>query len=179
MKEKDKDEPRTQLIKDLITDINESNKHGNNEFIVAGDFNEDPRDHVMLACGLENVFETIHSTLPSTKNNSGSIDHILVSKGIKHTIIRAGLVLKEIGFNTSDHQALFVDFMPNVLETKNIPLQPANTRKLRMHNAPKVEWCILKILKRAGDHNIHKRLKNSNKISTLMALEILNRKNWN
>lgn len=112
----------------------------------------------MLVCGLENVFELMHIDLPSTRNNTRSIDYILVSPGIKHTISQAGLVPKEIGFNTPDHQALFVDFHPKVLETKNIPLQPAITRKLRIHNATKVEWYILKVLERAGDHNIITRL---------------------
>ena len=165
IKEKDKSDPRTQLIKDLIADIQASNNNGNNEFILAGDFNEDPSDNeddgintLMLSCGLENVFDHLHNALPSTRNNTRSIDHILVSQGIKHTIVKAGLVPKEIGFNTSDHQAIFVDFLPSVLETKNIPLQPPSTRKLRLHNAPKVEWYILKVLERAGDQNIMKRL---------------------
>ena len=125
LKEDEVSDPRSQLIKDLIADIQASNKDDNTEFILAGDFNEDPRDNeddgintLMLSCGLENVFDHLHNSLPSTRNNTRSIDHILVSEGIKHTIVKAGLVPKEVGFNTSDHQALFVNFLPNVLETK-------------------------------------------------------------
>ena len=65
---------------------------------------------------------------------------------------------KNIGFSNSDHQGLFIDFQPNVLDTKNIPLQLPSLRKLRLHNAPKVEWYILQVLERAYSHNIANRL---------------------
>ena len=130
-----------------------------------GDFNEDPRDNeedgmhmLMEACNLINVCEEFHQSLPSTRNNSRSIDHILVTPGILPTIRRAGLLPKDTGFSNSDHQGLFIDLTPNVLQTKNIPLQPPSLRKLRLHNAPKVEWYILQVLERAHSHNISKRL---------------------
>lgn len=45
LKEKGKQELRSQLIQDLIADSPSSNKQGNNEVILAGDYNEDPRDN--------------------------------------------------------------------------------------------------------------------------------------
>ena len=43
-KEKDKEEPRYQLILDLIKDIQDSQQHQHTEVTILGDFNEDPRD---------------------------------------------------------------------------------------------------------------------------------------
>ena len=47
--------------------------------------------------------------MPSTRNNNRAIDHILVTEGILPHIRSVGLVPKEIGFSTSDHQAIFLD----------------------------------------------------------------------
>lgn len=138
---------------------------GTTGIILAGDFNEDPRDDelnginkLMNACELSNIFETMYGTLPSTRNNNRSIDHILISTNLIPKVTKAGLVPKDIGFCTSDHQALFVDFNPGILETRNVPLQPANMRKLRFNNAPKVEWYAVKALERAHSQNIQDRL---------------------
>ena len=162
---KEKHEPRTQLICDLIDDIQTSKRMGTTGVIIAGDFNEDPRDNepdgihkLMAACDLSNIFETMYDVLPSTRNNSRSIDHMLISTHLLPKVTKVGLVPKDIGFCTSDHQALFVDFHPGILDTKNIPLQPANMRKLRFTNAPKVEWYELKVLEQAHAHNIQDRL---------------------
>ena len=165
-KEKDKEEPRHQLILDLIKDIKNSQAFQHIEIIIMGDFNEDPGDNedngihmLMQTCGLLNVCEELYETLPSTRNNDRAIDHILATPGVFPTIRSAGLVQKEVGFSTSDHQALYIDLDPKVLDTKNIPLQPTSQRKLRTHNAPLVEWYIIKVLERADSHNITTRLK--------------------
>ena len=104
------------------------------------------------------MFEERHSLLLSTRNNNRSIDHILVTPGILKTIKKAGLVPQAIGFSTSDHCGLFLDVSPSILETNTTPLQPPSHRKLRLHNAPKVEWYILQVLEKADDQNITKRL---------------------
>ena len=93
----------------------------------------------MTSYNLINVCEQYFETLPPSRNNNQAIDHMLVTSGILPHIKSAGLVPKEIEFSTSDHQTLFLDLHPKVLGTKNIPLQPASTRKLKIHNAPKVE----------------------------------------
>ena len=81
----------------------------------------------MTACNLINVCQHRYDTLPSTRNNTRSIYHILASPGISPKTGAAGLVPKEIGFNTSHHQALYFDLHPKVLDTKNIPLQSPST----------------------------------------------------
>ena len=76
------DDPRSQLIVDLIKDITQTN--GNKyEIIVLGNFNEDPRDletngieKLMNECNLTNIFQYVSQELPSTRSNSRSIDHI-------------------------------------------------------------------------------------------------------
>ena len=108
----------------------------------------------MAACNLTNVCQQRYDTLPSTRNNDRSIDHILASPDIFPHIRAAGLVPKDIGFSTSDHQDLFLDLHPKVLDTKNILFQPPPTRKLRISNAPKVEWYTLQVLEKVDDHNI-------------------------
>ena len=165
--EKDKTEPRSKLIKDLVQDIQNEKQMGTTGIIIAGNFNEDPRDneelglnHLMDACNLTNVFESLYDILPSTRNNTRSIDHVLISTHLISKVSKAGIVPKDIGFCKSDHQALFVDIHPSILDTKNIPLLPTSQRKLRFGNAPKVEWYNLKVLERAHDHNIQKRVHN-------------------
>ena len=164
-KEKDKENPRYQLIRD----IRSSQEQQHTEIIILGDFNEDPRDGeenglatLMTACNLLNVCQQRYDTLPSTRNNERSIDHILASPGIFSHIRAAGVVPKDIGFSMSDHQALFLDLHPTVLDTQNIPLQPPSTRKLRIHNAPMVEWYILQVLEKAEDQNISNRIRQLN-----------------
>ena len=109
-----------------------------------------------------NVMNSRYDTLSSTRNNARSIDHILASPGIFSHIRAAGVVPKDIGFSMSDHQALFLDLHPTVLDTKNIPLQPPSTRKLRIHNAPMVKWYILQVLEKAEDQNISNRIRQLN-----------------
>jgi len=124
-KEKDKENPRKQLILDLIGDIKANNKNNTTEVILLGDFNEDPRDNeddglhmLMGTCNLINVFEERFQTLPSTRNNERAIDHILVTPGILRSVRTAGLIPKDIGFSNSDHQGIFIDLKPSVLDTK-------------------------------------------------------------
>ena len=112
----------------------------------------------MGACNLINVFEERFQTLPSTRNNERAIDHILVTPGILRSVRTTGLIPKDIGFSNSDHQGIFIDLKPSVLDTKNISLQPSSMRKLKHHNAPKVELYILQVLERSHAHNIPKRL---------------------
>ena len=157
-------DPREQFIIDLINDM-KAKVGENNHIIIAGDFNEDMEDnepggiqHLMDECNLVNGFHMRYGTCPSTRYNNRAIDHILVSPAIQRKVTRAGVVPKEIGFSTSDHQALFMDFHPSTLDTRNIPMQPAPRRKLRMHDAPKVEWYIQQVLDKANNQNIHSRL---------------------
>ena len=158
-------DPRTQFITDLIHDI-KNTPGDHNHVIIAGDFNEDMEDnetggiqHLMDECDLVNAFYMRYGTCPSTRGNDRAIDHVLVSPAIQHKITRAGVIPKEIGFSTSDHCALFVDFSPSILDTRNIPMQPASRRKLRIQNAPKVEWYIQQVLEKAKNQNILSRLK--------------------
>ena len=161
---KPKAEPRKQLILDLVEDI-QKGIEGNAYPIVVGDLNEDSSDqeesglqHLLDECDLINAFDYRHGFIPSTRNNKRAIDHILVSRRLHHNITRAGIIPQEVGFSTSDHQGLFVDFKPEVLDTRNIPMLPPNFRKLRLSNALKVEWYIDKVLDKAKNQNIPNRL---------------------
>ena len=118
-----KEDPRKQMIIDLTEDII-SGINQNVKPIVAGDFNEDFTDeehiglqHLLEECDLVNAFEYRHGFIPSTRNNTRAIDHILVHRSLQHNITKAGINPQEIGFSTSDHRGIFIDFKPSVLDT--------------------------------------------------------------
>ena len=162
--DKKTENPRRQLILDLIEDIT-AGYIQKTWAIVAGDFNEDLSDKengglndLLDACNLTSIFEYKHGYTPSTRHNSRSIDHFFISSQLQQFISKSGTVPLEIGFTTSDHRGLYVDFHPDILDTRNVSIIPPQYRKLRMNNAVKVEWYIHVVLDQARSHNIQGRL---------------------
>ena len=157
-------DPRKQFIEDIINDILQEQAM-NAKIIVAGDFNEDPRDglpdgilQLMEKCTLVNAFETVKSHLPSTRSNHRSIDHFLVSSSVIPHITRLGLIPDETGF-TSDHAGLFLDVAPTILATKNNSIPPPKLRKLKLYNRIKVDQYIKYVLHQFDCHNIIEKVK--------------------
>ena len=140
-------DPRKQFIEDITNDILQEQAM-NAQIIVAGDFNEYPREGLT-----DNAFETVKSHLPSTRSNHRSIDHFLVSPSVIPHITRLGILPDETGF-TSDHAGLFLDVAPTILATKNNPIPSPKLRKLKLYNRIKVDQYIKYVLHQFDCHNI-------------------------
>ena len=108
----------------------------------------------MTECSL---IETFKDYLPSTRENSRSIDHFLVRDDLMQFVTKAGRLPDESSF-TSDHSGLFIDLSPKILDTKNAPITQPKNRKLKMSNPIKVAKYVELVLTQFQHHNIERRV---------------------
>jgi len=159
-------DPRRICIEELITQIQKG--HEDNELpILMGDLNEDLQKDtgfglkdLLSKTHMVQIYQTIHGAIPSSRNNSRSVYHVLVSKHLIQSVDRIGVLSREEGFHTSDHIPFFLDLNKAVLDGPCSPIVPNSFRKLKLHDADSVEKYNCYVKDQFDDHNIIQRVLN-------------------
>ena len=162
-------DPRTQVIDDILNDIELSIQNGCSVILMA-DLNEhvtsrEKTNKKLYSLGLHNVMQAKLNTdiLPRThRRGCQAIDHVWVTASLLHAIPKAGFAPFDY-LGTSDHRGLCFDVdLEQLLDFNIIPLQSMPHRRLQSQIPKRVKKYMEVLSKKWNDFNIDARLQQIN-----------------